>query len=348
MVNGTALSTMGMCSLVLLLGCASAKVASPETPVAQPPTMPPPPPPARQAPAASAGVASNIAGPDALVALCETLREESPAEASGNAVEQAQAVAAHAAERQAALGGTYVTVVPASGFAFRGYQMGQHRLALDTERSFALGEAAELFAAAKDNPPTFSLAPDFAERLLGEHAAGRLSLRLVFRPAPSRLRKDGCLWLSGGHVVKMEIDLVAAALLAANGDVLTRADSGEYGDPDGGLPVRSPKVAVRKPHTADGRDVPEAVAKGLAALSGAAQPCYQRVLLVRPALRGTLVLAIRVGASGKVDEARVEMSSLGDDAVTACVSTAAGKTALAGVPAGRFSVPLHFASADEL
>jgi hypothetical protein len=162
------------------------------------------------------------------------------------------------------------------------------------------------------------------------------------------LRKDGCLWLSGGHVVKMEIDIVAAALLGADGSVVGRGDTGDYGDPTAGLPVRSPKVTVKKPRDHLGKDVSDAATGAFAPLSNAVLPCYQRVLIVRPALRGTMVLAVRIGNGGKPDETRVEISSLADDAVTACVVAAANKTALSGLGAGqRYSVPLQFGSADD-
>lgn len=294
------------------------------------------------------GEATNIVGADGLVALCESLRDEAGAEFPGNAVEQAKASAAHAEHRQAALAGSYVTVVPAGGFTFRSYQMGERRLVLDTNRSFVLGDGAELFASSRVTPPGFSLEPDLAERLLAERSAGQLALRLVFRPASSELRKDGCLWLSGGHVVKMEIDIVAAALLGADGSVVGRGDTGDYGDPTAGLPVRSPKVTVKKPRDHLGKDVPDAATAAFAPLSSALLPCYQRVLIVRPALRGTLVLAVRVGSGGKLDDARVEISSLGDDAVTACAIAAANKTTLSGLGSGqRYSVPLQFGSAED-
>jgi hypothetical protein len=294
-----------------------------------------------------AGEAASVAGADALVELCSSLRDEPAGDAAGNPIEQAKASAAHADRRQTALNGSYVAVVPASGFSFRGYQMGERRLVLDTNRTFVLGEGAELFASSRETPPGFSLEPDLAERLLAERSSGRLTLRLAFRPAHSEMRKDGCMWLSGGNVVKMEIDIVAAALLGPEGNILARGDTGEYGDPTAGLPVRSPRVTVKRTRDHLGKDVSDAMAGAFAPLSAAMQPCYQRVLIVRPALRGTLVLAIRVGGAGTLDEARVEMSSLGDDAVSACVISAATKTSLPAAPAGRFSVPLMFSSADE-
>jgi len=280
--------------------------------------------------------------------LCESLRDENPTGFPGNAVAQARAIEAHAQRRQTALAGRYVASVPATGFLFRSYELGERRLMLDTDRGLVLGDGAELFVPSKDPVPGFVLAPDLAERILTQRTEGKLSLRLIFRPAGSQLRKDACMWLGGGRVVKMEIEVLGASLLAPDGTVLSRGDTGEYADASPTAPVRSPKVTVRKAHATDGKEIQSTMTSALGAIAERAQPCYERVLIVRPALRGTLVLGIRIGAGGHVESAHVEMSSLGDDTLVTCVATAATKVTIAGTNSGqRLSVPLQFGSAEE-
>jgi hypothetical protein len=294
------------------------------------------------------GNASSVSGPDGLVALCESLRDESSASFSGNAVEQARAIESHAQRRQAALAGRYVAIIPASGFVFRNYEIGERRLMLDTQHSLVLGDGAELFVPSTDPAPGFVLLPDLADRLLTLRNEGKLALRVIFRPLGSQLRKDACMWLGGGRVVKMEIEVLGAALVASDGTVLSRGDTGEYADSSPVLPVRSPKVTVRKPRGADGKDVPASMATALGALAERALPCYERGLVARPALRGTLVIAIRIGPGGQVESARIEMSSLGDDTLVKCVAANVTKATVVGTSSGqRFSVPLQFASAEE-
>jgi hypothetical protein len=341
--------SQSLLGLGLLASCATAPPAAPSSAFALPPEEPP----AAPAPVPGAGPSNNgdawsVNGPDGLVALCQSLRDENPASFPGNAVEQARAEEAHAQRRQAALAGRYVAIVPAVGFAFRNYELGERRLILDTERGLALGDGAELIVPSKDPAPGFVLGPDLADRLLGQRTEGKLALRLIFRPAGSQLRKDACLWLGGGRVVKMEIEVLGAALIAPDGTVLSRGDTGEYADASPTAPVRSPKVTVRKPRAADGKDVQPSMAGALAVLAERAQPCYERVLIARPALRGVLVLGIRIGAGGRVETAHVEMSSLGDDTLVSCVTTNVAKATVAGTSSGqRFSVPLHFSSAEE-
>lgn len=340
------------CCLALLVGCATAPAEAPA-----PPPLPPTPPPAagpatttRSSPLAppADGEVAGVYGADGLTGLCESLRDEASLTFPGNAVEQARAYERHAQRRQAALAGRYLTMVPAGGYTFRNYELSERRLVLDTNRGLVLGDGAELYLPSQDQAPGFALGPDLADRVLAQRDEGRVALRLVFRPATSTLRKDGCLWLSGGRVVKLEIEMVAAALVAPDGTVVARADTGDYADSSLAAPVRSPKVTVRKPRAADGRDLPAPLVAALGALAERARPCYEKVLVVRPALRGTLVLGFRIGAGGRVEVPRVEMSSLGDDALTTCVSAGAAKATISGAAAGqRLSVPLYFGSADD-
>ncbi|HEY5281562.1 MAG TPA: AgmX/PglI C-terminal domain-containing protein [Polyangia bacterium] len=276
------------------------------------------------------------------------MRDESSASFSGNAVEQARAIESHAQRRQAALAGRYVALVPASGFGFRNYDIGERRLVLDTEHSLVLGDGAELFVPSTDPAPGFVLAPGLADRLATQRIEGKLALRLIFRPLPSQLRKDACTWLGGGRVVKLEIEILGSALVASDGTVLSRGDTGEYADTSSVLSVRSPRVTIYKPRGADGKDVTVSMTAALGALAERALPCYENALIARPALRGSLVVGIRIGPGGQVEASRVEMSSLGDDALVSCVAAKVAKATVVGTSSGqRFSVPMNFASADD-
>jgi len=341
-----------LCLLALFAGCATAQSTAP---LAAAPTTAAEPsrPPVASGTATNPvprynGDAASLDGPDGLTRLCESMRDEASLTFPGNAVEQARAYEAHMQRRQAAISGRYVTMVPATGYAFRSYELDERRLVLNSERGLVLGDGAELFLPSDVPAPGFVLGPDLADRILTQHANGKVELRLIFRPESSQLRQGGCVWLGGGRVVKLGIEVVAAALIGTEGGVLARSDTGEYADPSLAGPVRSPRVSVSKPRTADGKDLSASLAAAFRALAVKAQPCYERVLLVRPSLRGTMVLGIRIGAGGRVEAPHVEMSSLGDDAVTKCVSRGAAKATINGASAGQhFSVPLQFGSAED-
>jgi outer membrane biosynthesis protein TonB len=75
-------------------------------------------------------------------------------------------------------------------------------------------------------------------------------------------------------------------------------------------------------------------------------PCYQKALEARPSLRGTLVLGIKVGPDGSIEESRMELSSLGDEFLAACAAAKIGKARLTTGP-GRISVTVVFGSKDD-
>jgi hypothetical protein len=181
--------------------------------------------------------------------------------------------------------------------------------------------------------------------MLVRRAAGKLFLRVVFRPVRSQLRNQACQWVSGGRVVRLEADVEAVALIDRDGRTLSRGGSRDA-TLELDTPVTGPVVTARRPRLADGGDVSDALAEAVNELAGAALPCYQKALAARPNLRGTMVVGLRVAGDGRIDAPRMEMSTLGDDALTACVTSRLGKARLAGGPA-RISLPLVFGSKDD-
>jgi len=103
---------------------------------------------------------------------------------SGNVVAQAQEREEHARRRQDA---EHSSTLPSyiQGFALANYELSERRLVLDTGRGFRLGENAELLTNLETGAIGFRLAPEAADHALVERAAGKLFLRVVFRP-PTR------------------------------------------------------------------------------------------------------------------------------------------------------------------
>jgi hypothetical protein len=285
-----------------------------------------------------------VEGGEGLAHLCQTLRDENSMVFSGNVVAQAQEREEHARRRQDAERMRYVAIVPAQGFALANYELGEHRLVLDTGRSFRLADNAELLTNLETGTIGFRLSPEAADHVLIERAAGKVFLRVVFRPVYSKLRQQTCLWISGGTVVTMEIDLETVALLAPDGSRLAQGDNTPDSDLDS--PVTDPQVVIRRPRSATGGDVPETLARASTELGPLLLPCYQKALESRPGLRGTLVLGIKVGPDGSVEESRMELSSLGDEFLAVCAAAKAGKAKLTGGP-GRMSVTVVFGSKND-
>lgn len=290
------------------------------------------------------GGAFAVEGDEGLARLCETLRDEISMAFSGNAVAQAQEREEHARRRQDAERRRYVAIVPAQGFALANYELRERRLVLDTGRGFRLGENAELLTNLETGAIGFRLPPEAADHVLVDRAAGKVFLRVLFRPTYSKMRQQACLWISGGGVVKMEIDLEAVALLAPDGSRLAQGDNTPGNDLD--APVTNPQIVIKRPRGATGGDVPDPLARASTELGPLLLPCYQKALEMRPSLRGTLVLGIKLGPEGSVEESRMELSSLGDESLAACAVAKVGKAKLAAGP-GRMSVTVVFGSKDD-
>jgi hypothetical protein len=327
-------------TLALALACAHPQ------PAAEPPAAgPPPAAPTAAALAADHGGPRDVAGADGVAQLCNTLRDEAGIQFEGNDVARARARDEHERRRAQATEETYAVMVPPGGFGFRGYDLDDHRLTLDGSRSFVLADGVELSSTDRDGL-AFSLAPEAAETAIKSQEQGRLSLRLVFRPAHSELRRDACVRLSGGRVVKLPVEVLAFALIGADGATLARGQVADYPDD---TPVATPQVTFARPRTVEGREIPETVASAATkALGPALLPCYRKALESRPNLRGTLVIELRILADGKVEAPRMSMSSLGDEALVACSVAKAAHAHLAGVGATpRMSLPVVFGGKED-
>jgi hypothetical protein len=298
------------------------------------------------APAAPAGGGRDVGGADGIVRLCNTLRDPDGMPFEGNEVARARAREQHERNRAAASEATYSVQVPAAGFTFRGYDLADGRLTVDTGRSFVLAEGVEVVAADRDANLGFTLSPEAAEKALAGHDQARVGLRLVFRAAPSELRRDACVRLSGGRVVKMPVEVLAFALQAPDGTSIARGQTADFTDD---TPVANPQITVARPRSVEGREVPDSVtAAANKAFGPALLPCYRKALEARPNLRGTLVLELRVAGDGKIEAPRMQMSSLGDEALVACSVAKVAHTQLAGVGATpRLSLPVTFGGKED-
>ena len=263
---------------------------------------------------------------------------------SGNAVTQAQAREEHVRRREDAEHRRYVALVPPDGFGLGNYDLGERRLLLDTSRGFRLAEGAELLSNLEIGTVGFRLAPEGADRILVEKAAGKVFLRVLFRPSYSKMREQSCLWISGGGVVKMEMELESATLLTPDGSRLAQGDNNPGADLDS--PVARPQVLIKRPRGASGGDVPDTQVKGTSTLAAPLLRCYKEALARRPALRGTLVLGLKVAADGSIEDAHMELSSLGDEPLAACAVAETHKAKLMS-GSGRYSLTLLFGSRDD-
>jgi hypothetical protein len=302
----------------LSLGCASTRG----------PAAPPPAEPAALLPAAPLPPEGRLKDARDLDGLCRALAAADP---------HAEAPAARAVQ---------VADIPATGFQLAGYEEDTGRLRLDPA-TLAIEEGATLYAVEDTRALTLEgVTAEAARRLADEHAEGGVALRLYFRPVGSPVRQEPCLRLGGG-IVKLAVLPVAVHLLDRTGAPFLRTETEEYAVATG-VPVRAPRVEVRRPSAVERRDVPEPLVRGTAALATGVMPCYQQALERRPALRGLLVLAVRLSGDGRVEAAHPELSTIDDEPLVACV---AARLAAERLPAPghalRLSLPIAFGAGEE-
>jgi hypothetical protein len=281
----------------------------------------------------------ELGGPDGVTRLCESLRDEDGLTFTGTDEQQQEARDDHERARLEAAEAVYSVRVPPGGFDFRTYNPEDKQLTLDTGRNFVVADGVELVAADPQIPLAFTLAPAAADAMVKGRAG--LSLDLVFRPVRSDLRKDGCVRLSGGRVVKLPIEALAYTLLGGGARAVARGHSPDYVDDS---PVVGPQVKVGKPRAEQGQAVSDAAVQ---ALGPALLPCYTKALEKRPNLRGTLILDVRVGSDGRIESPRMQVSSLGDEALVACALSRANHAHLPGVGAARLSLPVSFGGKND-
>jgi hypothetical protein len=324
---------VGKGTLLTIVGCATIPPSIPPDPT---PLTPP-----STAVSPAAGLNSpvgsgtrDLGGPDGVSRLCESLRDEEAMTFPGTEEQQELARDQHERARAAAAEATYSVRVPGSGFDFRAYDPEDRQLTLDTGRNFVVADGVELVAADPQVPLAFTMPPPAADQVV--KGRNGLTLKLVFRPVRSDLRKDGCVRLSGGRVVKLSVDALAYTLLGPDGRVVARGHGTDYVDDS---PVVAPRVTVGKPRSDQGQPASEAAVAGLGPIL---LPCYTKALETRPNLRGTLVLEVRVGSDGRIDSPRMQVSSLGDEALVACAIARVNHAKLSGVGASRLSLPVSF------
>lgn len=341
-----------LCALglsALLAGCAATLPGEPVGTGPSPDDGDAPPPAPRPAAPKSNALTRDVGGPDGVIRLCDALRDEDGILFEGNEVARARAREDHERDRMQAADLMYVVQVPANGFAFRAYDLADRRLVIDSSRSFMVADGVEIVSNDAESPLSFELSPEHADAALKQHAQARTTLKLVFRPARSQLRRDVCVRNGGGHLVRLPADVLSYTLVGTDGHLLARGQATAFADEaTSANAVTTPEVRINRPRTGEGRDVSETIASAARTLGPALLPCYRKALESRPNERGTLVIEMNVRTDGVVESSRMQMSSLGDQALVACSLAKTTHARLPGVTGpAHLSLPITFGAKED-
>jgi hypothetical protein len=310
------------------------------------------------APVVEARERALASGRDVCV-VCWAARPAERMNFTGDAVRRGQARARHDEERLRALETVYKVEVPAAAYGFREYEPDEGILAIDTRHNFRLfGGRVDLYATSNEGIE-FELAADQAATHVSAHRAGRQKLRLGFLLAFDDPDSDPCL-IRPAASFTVRADLAYAELVDAGGRVVARMtterldevvpDAGEIDAPGAAQsPPPAGQVTVTPPTiTGDPRRrgaIDQWVStEGGAAIGALLEPC--RVVGARSGrVVGSLAIAMDVEASGAPANLRVEVDSMSNEVLSACVLEKLGTLRL---PSGRsrvqMTLPLLFAN----
>lgn len=110
----------------------------------------------------------------------------------------------------------------------------------------------------------------------------------------------------------------------------------------GAEPSALREALVRAPGFAGSGDAPAAIEEVVQRRAHRIRACYERSLKRDPSIAGTVSLALKVGGGGRVSQARVESSTLDDDAVGACLEHEASRWRLAAPEGSTVVYPFVF------
>ncbi|HEV8323343.1 MAG TPA: AgmX/PglI C-terminal domain-containing protein [Myxococcota bacterium] len=169
--------------------------------------------------------------------------------------------------------------------------------------------------------------PDGARALAKAVAAGAVSLRVSVLPDEDTMVGAACWSYPKSDAFRLHGMLLEAALVRdADGAVLARVRTPLHATWLADVRARAPRPSASGPHVfaskarvVDGAMPPGEMSALLGALGERLLPCYRKVLVANPGLKGALVLSARVDRKGRAHDLRASIDMLHAGEVTACV-----------------------------
>lgn len=240
---------------------------------------------------------------------------------TGDEVAKAEDKATYGAAREAAMQRLYRARIAADGFRLGEYRTRDGALLLDLTRSLRSLHGALQVSLPSTSDVAFPLTPEAAKGALGAAKAGTATVDAYFE-----LDDETGIVCAGNlaaGVFNVQAVPVAFELRDGVGQLLARTETpladkhrailGGYS----GIPT-----AVVGQVTAPGDIDARALLKRLEGIGDPVRRCYARRLEERPNTAGTLILAVEVGADGKVGSIELTADAVGDEPARACVEDA--------------------------
>jgi hypothetical protein len=284
---------------------------------------------------ASAGEPVSALREARVAGLCAGLQPVERQVFAGNAAAKGQAKAAFEKEQESLRKGILSLELAWNGFTIGEWDESEKVVHLSTEHPFrAFAGTLILFDAGRDDIELEAVDGE-VETLKAGLAKGTLSLSLLFKPS----EEEGAPCVaSKAKTYVLSIDLLGAEL-RAQGKVVARSTRDDL------QPIPSaqgkPTVEVRSSAGQECTDCSPEVLQAIIAQEPDYSTCYLAALGRRPALDGSLVLAIQTGKGGEATVGTVIADSVDDAELLTCAKGAVAKAKVAG-KGGRAQVLIEF------
>jgi hypothetical protein len=304
---------------------------------------------ATSSPAFGESASIQIPSVDRMREICREVRPAEGLRFDGNAFERGQKRAAHRRQRDDALGRLFTIDIPAQDYDFLEYDPDSQEMEVDLSEGLRPQDGRIILGPQPHDRLDVVVTPELARDLASRHGERHLDLRIGFYLDPQDPVASPCTpSRSNDTPLRVEVEIAFFELRGDGGEVLARAGAVEATPP-----VRSttPEAALRGANPsvtfgqtsviADGSLDELLEGPGGEPLRQRFTDCYRQRLADRPGIEGTVVVQMIV-SGGHLRSAHLEIDSLGDPGVGACILRHTRNFEYPRTVSGAVSLPVRF------
>lgn len=287
--------------------------------------------------------------------MCQHLVPAESLQLTGNAFERGQKRAAHRRAREAALVELYVVEMQASEFELLEYDVENEEIEVSTGSGIRVAGGTTTLNFGASDPMRVSIPPNEAQQIARLHQQRQLRLRFGFFLRTESATASPCSYARyGQRVTSVQTELAFFELRRNTGQTLVREELAELEDDEdssssGGerRPASGPAVTLTRASVSGNTNLGRLLEADTGRQLGRRYlACYQQRLESRSDLSGTVVVNFTVARGGNVTSAHLEIDSLGDRQLGACVLSQTRGFNFPSEAWGNASLPINFTNED--
>lgn len=286
--------------------------------------------------------------------MCQHLVPAESLQLTGNAFERGQKRAAHRQAREVALSELYVVEMQATEFELLEYDVDNEELEINSGSGIRVAGGVTTLNFAPGDPMRVSLPPNEARQIARLHQQRQLRLRFGFFLRIESASASPCSYARyGQRVMSIQADLAFFELRRNTGQTLIREELAELEDDESdssegeASTASGPAVTLTRASVSGQSNLGRLLETDTGRQLGRRYlSCYQQRLETRSDLSGTVVVNFTVARGGTVTSAHLEIDSLGDRQLGACVLNQTRGFNFPNEAWGNASLPINFTNED--